>query len=170
MFSPIELPPPSTAPRFPASIMPGPPPVTTANPASVAIFPNLRASSHHFAPGGDLVEPKNETVFLKSAKNCQPSTNSESILNTRQCNDFLKSSPCLGLCTGNFDAGKFICPFLSSSIPLEVCLIQHRADFEQTCFRFMYPLVPRRKNFLKFFLPRTSNGIHKFSLSFSVNF
>src|SRR5215211_2537207 len=34
MLKPIESPPPSLAPRFAASITPGPPPVTTANPAA----------------------------------------------------------------------------------------------------------------------------------------
>src|SRR3989344_8818709 len=105
MLMPTDLPLPSTAPLLPASIIPGPPPVTTANPSSAIILPNLRASSYHLVPSGNLAEPKNETVFLKSAKNCQPSINSEIILKTLQCKEVLKSSSPFFSAFGNFDAG-----------------------------------------------------------------
>ena len=45
MLNPTESPPPSLAPRFAASITPGPPPVTTVNPASAKRRPTSRASS-----------------------------------------------------------------------------------------------------------------------------
>ena len=45
MLKPTESPPPSLQPRFAASMTPGPPPVTTAKPASANARPVARASS-----------------------------------------------------------------------------------------------------------------------------
>jgi hypothetical protein len=45
MFSPIEQAPASRAPRFAASMIPGPPPVITAKPRSPSRRPTSRASA-----------------------------------------------------------------------------------------------------------------------------
>ena len=45
MFSPTEHAPTSCAPRFAASMIPGPPPVMTANPRSPSRRPTSRASA-----------------------------------------------------------------------------------------------------------------------------
>ena len=49
MLKPTERPPPSLQPRFAASITPGPPPVTTAKPASAKSRPVSRAGAVRLA-------------------------------------------------------------------------------------------------------------------------
>ena len=59
---PTESPPPSRQPRFAASITPGPPPVTTAQPASAKSRAVSRASSYGRDPSGARADPKHETA------------------------------------------------------------------------------------------------------------
>ena len=62
MPKPTESPPPSRQPRFAASINPGPPPVTTAQPASAKSRAVSRASSYGRDPAGARADPKHETA------------------------------------------------------------------------------------------------------------
>ena len=62
MLKPTESPPASLQPRFAASITPGPPPVTTANPASANARPVARALSYVGVPSSTRAEPKIETA------------------------------------------------------------------------------------------------------------
>src|SRR6185437_3577713 len=79
MLKPTESPPPSRQPRFAASITPGPPPVTTAQPASAKSRAVSRASSYDLDSSGARAEPKQETAgrsirwtASKPAKNSLP--------------------------------------------------------------------------------------------------
>src|SRR3954447_9161105 len=62
MFSPTEVTPASRAPRFAASITPGPPPVTIAKPASPSMRAVRRASSYGGSGSLTRAEPKIETA------------------------------------------------------------------------------------------------------------
>ena len=62
MLKPTERPPPSWQPRFAASITPGPPPVTTAQPARANSVAVARAASYGPLPSATRAEPKNETA------------------------------------------------------------------------------------------------------------
>ena len=62
MLSPTERAPASRAPRFAASIVPGPPPVITAMPASPIARPTSRACSYSSSPGAVRAEPKTQTA------------------------------------------------------------------------------------------------------------
>src|SRR4051794_4273686 len=82
---PTERPPPSRQPRFAASITPGPPPVTTAQPASPKSRAVSRASSYAGDPSRDRAEPKQETAgrsIRSTASN--PARNSSPIDFARQ--------------------------------------------------------------------------------------
>src|SRR3989344_3239733 len=106
IFKPMDSPFCSKAPRFPPSMIHGPPPVTTPKPFLASISPNFLASSYQRFPSGKRAEPKKVTVFLKSAKNCQPSTNSDIMRNTLQWKEERKSVGCLLTSIGNLEAGK----------------------------------------------------------------
>src|SRR6476469_664561 len=76
MLKPTESPPPSLHPRFAASITPGPPPVTTHQPASPKRRPAARASSYSLLPSLTLADPNSATAgrsicatFSKPARN-----------------------------------------------------------------------------------------------------
>ena len=62
MLKPTESPPASLQPRFAASITPGPPPVTTAKPASANAPAVARACSYVGAPSAMRADPKIETA------------------------------------------------------------------------------------------------------------
>src|SRR4051794_16860655 len=83
MLQPIENPPTSWQPRFAASIIPGPPPVITAKPASATLRPIVCASSYIGSPGGVRAEPKIVTAGPTEASASKPSTNSARIRSAR---------------------------------------------------------------------------------------
>src|SRR6476469_176638 len=62
MLKPTDSPPPSLQPRLEASMTPGPPPVTTAQPASPNLRPTMRASSYGLLPSATRAEPKSATA------------------------------------------------------------------------------------------------------------
>ena len=62
MLKPTESPPASWQPRFAASITPGPPPVTTAKPASANAAPVARALSYVGVSSSTRADPKIETA------------------------------------------------------------------------------------------------------------
>src|SRR3954451_23240169 len=83
MLKPTESPPPSLQPRFAASITPGPPPVTTHQPASPKRRPAARASSYGLVPSRTPAEPKSATAGRSiSATFSNPARNSSAIFAT----------------------------------------------------------------------------------------
>src|SRR6266487_3617946 len=83
MLKPTERPPASFAPRFAASITPGPPPVTTAQPCAANKRPASRARSYTGSPSRMRAEPKMVTAgrsIDSTASN--PARNSSAIMAT----------------------------------------------------------------------------------------
>src|SRR5574340_540939 len=83
MLQPIESPPPSTAPRLAASMMPGPPPVMMGIPLEARIRAVSTAAWYCRLVGGVRAEPKIVTPPITSPRLSNPSTNSAMIRNTR---------------------------------------------------------------------------------------
>ena len=83
MLKPTERPPPSLHPRFAASITPGPPPVTTAKPASAKRCPVSRAAAYVVEPSATRAEPKIETAGRSIRSTAwKPARNSDAISET----------------------------------------------------------------------------------------
>ena len=83
MLKPTDRPPPSCAPRFAASITPGPPPVTTAQPASAKLRPTARAASYGSLSSSTRAEPNSATAGRSiSATFSKPARNSAAIFAT----------------------------------------------------------------------------------------
>src|SRR5512145_3431126 len=83
MPSPTEMPPFSRAPLLAASMIPGPPPVTTAKPACARAQPSSSARAYIGSSGVVRAEPKTEIAGPSSARAPKPSTNSDWIRMTR---------------------------------------------------------------------------------------
>src|SRR5262245_8158604 len=83
MLKPTESPPPSCAPRFAASITPGPPPVITAQPRPANRRPTARAAAYAGLPSTTLAEPNTETAGRSMRATCaKPARNSSAIVST----------------------------------------------------------------------------------------
>ncbi len=78
--------------RFAASMIPGPPPVITAKPASASMEPSLRASAYQAESSCIRAEPKTEIAAPTSASELIPWTNSPWIRRTRQGSVWVKSA------------------------------------------------------------------------------
>ncbi len=76
MFAPTETPPAPMAPRFAASMIPGPPPVIVANPAFASAAPTSRAAAYIGSPSRVRAEPKTVTAGPIPASASKPETNS----------------------------------------------------------------------------------------------
>src|SRR4051794_26705342 len=83
MLQPTDSPPASCAPRFAASMAPGPPPVMTANPALASACPTRRAVSYASLSTGVLADPNTATPRSTPASASNPSTNSDRMRSTR---------------------------------------------------------------------------------------
>ena len=87
MLSPTESASASCAPRFAASIAPGPPPVITANPASPIARPVSRARSYSGESSGIRAEPKTQMAGPISPSSLKPKTSSLSIRCSRSASE-----------------------------------------------------------------------------------
>ena len=83
MSRPIEGTPASTAPRLAASMIPGPPPVMIAKPASPSRRAASRARSYSGWSGGVRAEPKIETALPTWASAAKPMASSSSMRSMR---------------------------------------------------------------------------------------
>ena len=83
MPSPTLTPPASLAPLLAASMLPGPPPVITAKPASASLRPASSACAYDGWSAGVRAEPKTAIAGPSSASAPKPSTNSAWIRSTR---------------------------------------------------------------------------------------
>ena len=79
MSRPIDGTPASRAPRLAASMIPGPPPVMIAKPASPSGRAAARARSYSGWSGGVRAEPKIETALPTCASAAKPVRSSSSI-------------------------------------------------------------------------------------------
>ena len=79
MFSPIERAPASCAPRFAASMMPGPPPVMIAKPASPSARAARARSAYSGSSSGVRAEPKIDTAAPTWASASKPVSSSSEI-------------------------------------------------------------------------------------------
>ncbi len=96
MLSPIDRSPPSCAPRLPASMIPGPPPVMITKPASAKSRAVCTAASYIGSSSSTRADPKIVTAGpVSSASVSKPSTNSPMMRSTRQGS----------LCVNSFSAG-----------------------------------------------------------------
>ena len=84
MSSPIEGTPASRAPRLAASMIPGPPPVMIAKPASPSSRAASRARSYSGSSRGVRAEPKIETALPMWASAANPIRSSSSIRSIRE--------------------------------------------------------------------------------------
>ena len=91
MFRPIEWAPLSRAPRFAAAMMPGPPPVMIAKPASPSVRATVRASSYSGWSSGVRAEPKIETAAPTLASASKPIASSASIRWRRAVSDWVET-------------------------------------------------------------------------------
>src|SRR5262245_24678648 len=92
MLHPMDRPPPSLAPRFAASMMPGPPPVMIANPSLASIRAVSYAALYSALFSGVRAEPKIVTALRMSERMSKPSTNSPMIRSTRQGSVLVKEA------------------------------------------------------------------------------
>ena len=76
MLSPTEGAPESTAPRFAASMIPGPPPVMTAKPASPSRRPTSRAAAYRGSSGSVRAEPNTTAAGPRSDSSRKPAHSS----------------------------------------------------------------------------------------------
>ena len=91
MLHPIERPPPSFAPRFAASMIPGPAPVMIAKPFSARMRAVSCAARYCGSCGSVRADPKIATPLVMSARLSKPSMNSDMIRITRQVSCRVKS-------------------------------------------------------------------------------
>src|SRR5688500_1315389 len=84
MLRPTARPPPSNAPLLVASMMPGPPPLTTEKPASESRRAVSSASFQYSVPGFTRALPNTETAGWIPTRRSVASTNSAIMPNTRQ--------------------------------------------------------------------------------------
>ncbi len=89
--SPMDVPPALCAPAFAASMIPGPPPVITAYPASASSRPTSTACAQSGWSAGVRAEPNTDTVGPTSARAPNPSTNSDWIRITRHGSECTQS-------------------------------------------------------------------------------
>ena len=83
MFSPIEGAPASRAPRLAASMIPGPPPVMIAKPASPSIRAVARAAAYSGSCAGVRAEPKIDTAAPTCASASKPVRSSSEMRSIR---------------------------------------------------------------------------------------
>ena len=83
MPSPTDTPSASSAPRLPASMMPGPPPVMTVAPASTMRRAMSTANAYSGVSSRRRADPKIEIAGPSSASVPNPSTNSDWMRRTR---------------------------------------------------------------------------------------
>jgi len=97
MLQPIDWPPPSLAPLFAASMMPGPAPVMIEKPSTASKRATSTAAAYCGSSGWVRAEPKSETPFSMCASLSNPSTNSDMMRITRHGSVLRKSErgpPC----------------------------------------------------------------------------
>src|SRR5512135_1164318 len=92
MLSPTETPFPIRAPRFAASMIPGPPPEMMANPRRASISATLRAVLYDPSPLSARALPKIVMAGPRSLRVSNPSTNSLMIRKTRHVSPLPNSS------------------------------------------------------------------------------
>ena len=139
MFSPTDVEPPSLAPRFAASMIPGPPPVMIAMPSSLSSRATARASSYCGSPSGTRADPKIETAQPRSSKSAKPRSNSRPIRCRRSTSLWSLRTP-----------GALAWMISSSGVlGCSAMLKALRADY-----------VPRDMNFTRRFSPRPSKYVH----------
>src|SRR6185437_10805535 len=90
MLQPMESPFPSCAPRFAASMIPGPPPVITGKPSLPSSLAVVIACSYTLSSFFVRAEPKIVTALRTSCRVSNPSTNSPMIRSTRQGSEWVK--------------------------------------------------------------------------------
>ena len=83
MLRPTDAASASWAPRFAASIIPGPPPVITAKPASPMARPVARAISYASVSRSVLADPNTHTAGPISRRRSNPSESSRCIRSSR---------------------------------------------------------------------------------------